>query len=379
VTVLALIAVAVGARPGSSNADTQLYWSTPVTIVSGLPRANLPSLVYTRDGVAHAMWESNGELYYAYQQPSRPWSTPVPVAAGLAPSMIADAKGDLHALFSNQFNGNYEIYYIHRQGSTWSLPVNVSHTSGSSGRPVLAQSTDGKLQAVWMDSTPGYWVIYHGVWNGTFWSSAPVPNARGQVPSFASSPAGIMFLAWQDKVPTASNTDGLYDVFESELVDSGWSLPVNVSDSPDVDSLGVSIAATYDGVVHTTWAEQGQQIEYSYGRDVYWSEPQLVWNASSPPHAPHITADSGGYLSIAWDQFEAIWTVRALARPAEWPKPTMAAASPGYLKDVTIALLPSNGVAVSWVRTISPDDTAVLASWQTVALQPRTWMPLLSR
>jgi hypothetical protein len=380
VAVLALIAVALAARPGNSNADTQSSpWSAPAAIASGLTHAALPSLAYTRDGVAHALWESDGQLYYAFQAPNQPWTEPVPVAAGLAPSMIVDSQGQLHALFYNQFMRNYEIYYIHREESTWSLPTNVSHTSGASGRPVLTQAGDGTLHAAWMDNTPGYWTIYHGVWNGVFWSSTPVPNARGQVPSLASSPAGILFLAWQDKVPTAENPSGQYDVFVSELADGTWSLPVNVSDSPSQDSLGVSIAATQDSVVHTTWADLSQHIQYCYGRDVYWSQPQVVWSASTPAHAPRIIADAGSYLSIAWDQLETIWTTRAHAMPAAWPKPAVVAAPIGALKDVTMALLPASGVTIGWVQASGPGQVGVYATWQATALERRSWIPLTSK
>lgn len=376
--MLALSAVAMLARPVPTAADLQSPWSVPIPIASGLTHAALPSLAYTRDGVAHAIWESNGGLYYANQQANLAWSNPVRVASGLAPSMTVDANGELHAVFANQFNGNYEIYHIHRQGSTWSLPVNVSHTSGDSGRPALARAADGSLHAVWMDNTPGFWTIYHGVWSGVFWSSEPVPNARGQVPSLATSPTGTVFLAWQDKVPTAANLTGQYDVFVSELVDGSWSLPVNVSDSPGEDSLGVSVATTQEGVVHATWADLSQRIQYCYGRDIYWSQPQLVWNASSSAHAPRIIAEPGAYLSIAWDQLETIWTTRAQAMTAAWPKPTDVSTRIGALRDVTIALQPTGGVAVGWVQANSPTDYALYATWQASNLKWRTWLPLLS-
>jgi hypothetical protein len=380
VALLALVAVAMVARPANSAADSQSTpWSAPSAIASGLTHAALPSLVYTPDGTVHAIWESNGGLFYSHQEPGRVWSDPVQVAWGLAPSMIATPNGELHALFANQFAGNYEIYHIRRQGSTWSLPVNVSHTSGSSGRPVLVRTEDGVLNAVWMDNTPGYWTIYHGVWSGVFWSSAPVPNSRGQVPSLAASPAGTIFLAWQDRVPSASNVVGQYDVFESELEAGDWSLPVNVSDSPDADSLGVSVAATRDGVVHATWADSSQRIQYCYGRDIYWSQTQPVWSTSSPAHGPRIIADSGGYLSIAWDQLETIWTTRALAMPAAWPKPALVANAVGALKDVTMAVLPSSRIAVGWVQADGPGDVALYTTWQASALQRRVWLPLVSR
>jgi len=378
--VLALIAVAVVSRPAGSAADTQPSpWSTAAPIATGLAQAGLPTMAYTRDGMAHAVWESSGALYYAFQPPNRPWSTRVRVAAGLSPSMVIDANSELHVLFANQFNGNYEIYYIHRRGSTWFLPINVSHTSGRSGNPVLTLAGDGTLNAAWMDNTPGYWTIYHGAWSGVFWSSQPVPYARGQVPSMAAAPTGTIFLAWQDKVPTTANPSGEYDVLVSELTEGRWSLPLNVSDSPGVESLGVSVAATGDGVVHTTWVDQSQLIQYCYGRDIYWSHPQLVWSASSPAHAPRIIADAGSYLNIAWDQLETIWTTRERAMPAAWPKPDVVAAPVGSLRGVTMALLPASGVTIGWVQAVSPGGYGLYATWQATGLERRAWLPLLTR
>jgi hypothetical protein len=62
-------------------------------IATGLVQAALPSLAYTPDGTAHAIWESNGGLYYSYQTPNRPWSKPIRVAAGLSPSMVVNKAG----------------------------------------------------------------------------------------------------------------------------------------------------------------------------------------------------------------------------------------------------------------------------------------------
>lgn len=380
VAVVALLAIAAVSRPTGSDADTQsTAWSTPAAIATGLTQAAPPSLVYSRDGVAHAIWESNNGLYYAYQLPNRPWSGAVRVASGLSPSMVLDAQGQLNVIFANQFLGNYEIYYIRRLGSTWSLPVNVSHTDGGSGNPVLALASDGTLHAAWMDNTPGTWTVYHGTWNGRFWSSQPVPYARGQVPSMATSPAGTVFVAWQDKVPTAANPTGEYDVLLAELEEGQWSLPLNVSDSPGVQSLGVSVATTADGVAHTTWVDSDKTIQYRYGRGNYWSQPQMVWSASTPAHAPRIIADSEGYLRITWDEFGTIWTTRETAMPAEWPKPEVVATPLASVRGVTMGLLPASGVTIGWVEAVKPGDYRLYATWQATALQRRTWLPLLTR
>ena len=346
-------------------------------IATGLVQAALPSLAYTPDGTAHALWESEGGLYYAYRTPNRPWSRSFRVTAGLSPSMVVNQSGDLEALFANQFQGNYEIYHIRRRGGRWSLPVNVSHTTGYSGLPVLAGDAGGALHAAWMDNTPGYWTIYYGTWSGTYWSSQPVPNARGQVPSIAASPGRNIFLAWQDKVPTKANPTGEYDVLVSELSAGIWTLPSNVSDSPGIDSLGVSVTAAQDEYAHTTWVEQGQQIQYCYGKGNYWVEPQTV--TMRPAYAPRIIADSRGYLYIAWDEKEEIWTTHASPRPAAWPEPDLVAAVTGNLKDVTMAFPPAGEPTIAWVQAVGPHGYGVYAAWQGSAVVERFWLPVLMR
>ncbi|MCP6756415.1 hypothetical protein NL533_32810, partial [Klebsiella pneumoniae] len=85
---------------------------------------------------------------------------------GMSPALVAERSGKLHMVFSNEFLSNYEIYYVWRDGGDWSLPINVSHTTGSSSAPALVRTASGALEAAWQDDTPGYSTIYHGSWSG---------------------------------------------------------------------------------------------------------------------------------------------------------------------------------------------------------------------
>ena len=100
------------------------------------------------------------QIYYARQPRGKPWGPARRIAYGMSPTLALDSEGRLHALFANQFLGNYEIYEIRLTDTVWSLPVNISHTSGLSAYPVLAAGADGALDAAWMDNSPGYWTIY---------------------------------------------------------------------------------------------------------------------------------------------------------------------------------------------------------------------------
>ena len=79
-----------------------------------------------------------------------------------------------------------------------------------------------------MDNSPGYWTIYVGQWNGTYWSNQPVANARGQGPTLGFAPDGALYLAWQDRVPTVGNPTGTFHIFLSERRNGAWSLPFDV-------------------------------------------------------------------------------------------------------------------------------------------------------
>lgn len=376
---LLIVTLAAGARPQSGVADTQASpWSIPTAIVTRLTHAALPSLTYTGDGTAHLVWESNRMLYYASRAPGGAWRNPVALAAGMAPSVIADPDGNLHAVFANEFMGNYDIFYVRWRNGAWSLPVNISRTSGYSGSPVLALASDRTLHAAWLDNTPGYWTIYHGTLEGQFWASEPVPYARGQAPSIAASPSGTIFLAWQDRVPGDPALAGAFDIFLSELVENKWSLPVNVSDTPDVESFGASITTSWDGVVHLIWVDQGQQVRYCYGRGWYWSLPQIAWAAPALRGA-RIASEYGSIMHIAWDQGDSLWATQAPARSVTWPKPNLVAQPIGALSDLTLAVMPGGGVAMGWVQTLNPGDVSLYESRQRSRLTARSWLPLVTR
>jgi hypothetical protein len=379
---LALVAAALLARQGIARADPATSpWSSPAAIAVQLVHAARPSLAYTSDGTAHAMWESGGLVFYASRSPGGTWTVPARVATGTAPMMVADSAGNLHAVLANEFMGNYDIFYVRRRNSIWSLPVNVSRTSGYSGQPVIAVAADQSLHAAWADTTPGYSTVYYGKWDGRFWISQPVPNARGQAPALASSPDGSLYLVWQDRASGVGGTSGRYDVFLSEYAGGRWSLPINASDSPDSESLGAHVSTTSDGFAHLVWVEQDRQVTYCYGRGTHWSEPQPVQVVSGVARGPSIITAGNNFLHIAWDEGVTIRATSAPASPPHWPSPSTVASAMANLKDVTLALTSQGRVAVGWVQAWNSGAIDLYESSQVDAAPtaPRIWLPLLRK
>ncbi len=361
-----------------TTADDSSPWSAPVAIATNLNHAARPALAYTPDHVTHALWETNGQLFYAQQRPNAAWSTPIRVAAGTSPVLKVDGAGRLQAVFSNRFLGGYDIYHVSYRAGTWTLPVNISNTSGASYKPALVADAEGGLYAAWMDNSPGYWTIYIGEWDGGFWTNYPVPNARGQTPTLALAADGNLLMAWQERAPTLDNPTGTYAIYLSELAETNrWSMPINVSDQPERDAQGADIAVTDDGFAQLVWIENGQEVRYCFGRSFYWPPAVTVVRAPIVAHGPHIAVERGAVLHVAWDEGDLVRAVSSTPAPGQWPKPSIVAGlDDGAVRDVTLTSTPEGGVAVGWVEVSRPDQAGIYASWQASRFSQHYWLPI---
>ena len=377
---LSLASILALARPTPAQSDTGTSpWISPTAVATGLREAAAPSLAFTRDGVEHAVWQTDGQIYYAAQMPGSKWDSPRRIASGTSPVLVLDTLGHLHALFANQFMGNYEIYDITLVDGKWSLPVNVSHTSGFSMSPAVTAGSDGVLYVAWMDNSPGYWTIYMGRWNGVYWSNQPIANARGKAPTLGMSPDGTLFLAWQDRLPTLENPTGTFHIFLSERRDGSWMLPIDVSARPQVESIGANLTTTADGLAHLTWVDGGQEVRYCFGQGGYWPDPVTVTRAAVQAQGPRILSERSQQLHIAWDEGDMIRAASATPMTLSWPKPSVVTAPLGTLNAIAMTLGPGNEVSLGWIQTLQPSDVDIYESWRPSTLTPRAWLPLIMR
>ena len=301
----------------------------------------------------------------------------------MSPSLVADGTGQLHLIFSNEFGFNYEIFYVVRRDGEWQWPINVSRTTGKSSQPVLVITESGKLAAAWTDDTPGYPTIYFGSWSDTFWSAEPVANARGQAPALAAAPDGTLFLAWQNDDPEQPEDPATFQIFLSELPEPWepltklhWSLPVILSDHPNVDAIGATMGVAR-GTVHVVWVENDQEVIHTYGRDELWSEPQSVSAAADIARGPRLVVEQGSMLYLVWDEGDAIISTTAAALGGTWSSPAVVTNSAANLRDVATSLVPTGGIGASWVQVAGPGDVAVYESQRKSVFARQVWLPVL--
>jgi hypothetical protein len=369
----AAVADPTGATPSAVAASP---WGAPATVAGDLDNAEHAAMAFTRDGAAHAIWETNNRLYAAHQGLNGSWSLQEEVAYGFAPHMLADANGHLHVAFVNSFMGNFETYYVTWREGQWTLPVNMSHTDGYSAHPRLALAPDGGLHATWMDYTPGYWTSYYATWSEPFWSTRPIPSGRGEAPAISVDQDGVVYTVWQDRFSPDGRALGDYEVFLAELRDGVWSPPLNISDSRDINTLGPDIITTSDGTAHVVWIDGDELIRYSYGQGSSWSAPTTVAAAIYYANGAHIAAESDKALHIAWDEEDMVRAASAPPRTTKWPEPQPVANTSDLVRDVCLAPNPSGGVGLSWLQTSDSGKTSFLASQREPVRAQFIYIPL---
>jgi hypothetical protein len=319
----------------------------PINISESPADSRFPALAVSADQI-HVVWEENGRVQHRFRDQSG-WSVVRSVATGEQPAIAMDAAGMLHLILVNEFGDNYEVYHCRWNGTAWTLPRNVSNTSGVSSAPSLAIAADGTLHVVWADNTPGYSVIYHAWWDGRYWINAPIPNALGGAPAVAVSPDGTVHVVWQDRDTPASP----YDIYHSQQSLDTWTLPENLSDTQTEPSTVPDVSAGSSDRVHVVWQEKiggHYTVCYTAGHSGSWSQPESVSTTQSDAYLPCVSAGTEEVLYSGWDDGTSILCRRRLPTGFDGSPVTVVASDPSGMSDVRLALDPDMKLHAVWVQ-----------------------------
>lgn len=347
-------------------------WSAPENVSSSTGRAVNPVVVPSADTV-HLLWEEHGRVYHAVQRAGQ-WSAPRSVATGQRPSAGLSADGAVHVVFSNEFAGRYNVFYVAWANDVWSLPRLVSKTPGMSTFPSLAVDRAGVVHAVWADTSPGYSVIYHG-WLQNTWLNEPLSNARGTAPTLAlDGAAEVLHVAFQ----ASGISNAQREILHMQGRKYEWSLPENISMSPEQESLGVTMACAPDGSTHLAWQEHvGNQahIRYANGRQGAWYPPQPVSDLAVDGREPQIEVTQTRQLSLIWRTGDTIQGTRRELPGGEWLPTKPLVANPGGLDGLTLAGAPGGELHLAWSGWDSSSERAVFHSEHGPLTRPKVYVP----
>jgi hypothetical protein len=345
-------------RPSEHSAE-------PLNVSTSTGNSRAPAIAVATN-LVHIVWEEGSHVYHRILHGGT-WSSSRSVATGEQPAVAVDSTGLAHVVFVNEFGENYEVYYCRWNGTSWSLPRNVSNTSGVSSAPSIAVEPSGMLHVVWADNTPGYSVIYHGYWNGTYWLNEPIPHAMGGAPAIAVSSNGVVDVVWQDR----DAPDLPYEIYHSQWNGQDWSLPENLSDSASEQSLIPSVAMDQNDQAHVTWQEKVDDryaIYYTYGQVGYWSIPERVSENTVDAYLPSAVVRlppqgsgtiGGGVVYVGWDESTvAVYRFKNTGS-GEWSQPSTVLTDPLGVADLQLAVDGSGLFHAVWSERVAADNWEV--------------------
>jgi hypothetical protein len=269
-----------------------------------------------------------------------------------------DASDAAHVLFVNEFGGNYEIYHCRWNGVSWSLPRNVSNTSGVSSSPAVDVTAQGIIHVVWADNTPGYSVIYHAYWNGTYWINGPIPNAFGGAPSVSVGPYDALHVVWQDR----DSPGAPYEIYYSQQTGGRWSLPENLSDTGAEQSVIPSVIADTAGQAHVVWQERiegAYAVHYARGLVGRWSLPEQISEGDTEAYLPSLDVNDWYTVYVGWDENTvALYRQRGAQDPV-WSQCKPVSADPSGVTDLQIRAERAGRIHAVWNQQASGGERDV--------------------
>ncbi len=295
-------------------------WETIAQIASFNATVSAVTSVMDDSARLHLAWEDDSIIYHAFWQDGQ-FVNPVPVAMGKAPVLAIGAGGGLHLTFTHRFIGQQDVYHVFWDGQAWTLPRNVSNTTGVSTMPAIAVDSDKKPHVVWSDtlSGPNFPRVYHATIANGDWINAPVPNSRGTHPAIAVDVLNRLHVVWQDKIPTS----GENDIFHIQRQADVWSVAENVSDTPNGDSVLPQIAcAENEGHTFVVWEEfthDHHVVSFSHGQFARWSWSEVISDNRTSAHWPRIGTTVRGCLHTAWVVSDKLYyRARGIGPNAHW-------------------------------------------------------------
>jgi len=389
---LAVLAAGVWALSAS------VQWSVPVNLSESEVFTEDASIAADSQGRMHVVWSEGARIVHRYRL-EEGWSAPVTVATGFAPALAAGSDGQLHLVFVNRFADVDDVYYVSWQdGSGWELPVNVSDGVERSSSPSLAIASDGSRAVAWGSRSGNLDLIYVAVSDdGVQWASGPVPHAFGVRPKVAIGDGDLM-VAWHGPYDTQGSAA---EVFFSRKSNHQWTLPLDVSASPEVDSMLASLMFEA-GQAFLAWQEDllsGSAVFTSVEDAGVWSLPHQR-SGEEEAYAPALVVGSdGGHL--AWTTDSGVQYVRWEAPSGVWQPIEEVATEQAGARDVRITL--DGSPSLVWLAeaginnddvyystrgaepTVTPSATAIPTASQTAppvaSATPtltRTLMPTLT-
>jgi hypothetical protein len=309
----------------SRSSDGGQNFSAPTNLSSANDPGDStsPQIATDASGNIDVVWEEDsinlGVFFSHSTNGGGSFSPPMnlsPNSAGAsAPQIAVGVDGSINLVWQDTVNFVSVIFFSRSVdgGANFSTtPTNISNDSGNSFSPQIALDSNGNINIVWVDDTPGNFAVFFkrsdnsaSFKNATInVSNNPVSSSPGNCdrPQIGVDAKGNIELVWQHN-PTSVFT---HQVFSARSTDGGttFSIPQNRSnDSGDATKPWLTVDGSGGfnlGWQDTTVPKANIFFTQSVDTGATFSAPQNLSKDSGASSDMQIVADKNGNLDVVW-------------------------------------------------------------------------------
>jgi hypothetical protein len=201
----------------TTSTDLGAHWSKPYNLSETPGVSKHAAIAVEKSGAIDVIWADSNEegkmpdiFFSRFSSGAHTWSAPIDISntPGVSsdPALAIGPDNSINVVWSERevLKTGKEILYVGSidGGKTWSPPLSIGNTVGSSSAPTISAPPDGLLYTAWSDTTSEethsdifYCQCQHGIWTKAVnISKSAGPSAQ---PSITSS-KGKVFLTWSD-------------------------------------------------------------------------------------------------------------------------------------------------------------------------------------
>jgi len=302
----------------SRSTDAGTTFSSPIDLSADAADSANPQVATDADGNIFVVWENDtagalGILFSRSLDGGLTFSAPVFLSTNMggsvSPQMLVDLVGNINVVWEDDSVGAADISYSRsvNSGISFSIPKSLSRSVGNSVNAQIAVDLGGNINVVWENNSPGNFDVFYSrsADNGTTFSlpknlSNDLGHSRN--PQIAVDSSGSVNVLWADNIPPNFNTD----VFFVRSNDGGatFSAVQNLS-----NNIGFSaspwLAVDSGGNVNVTWDDStpgNRDIFFEQSADggATFSAPQNLSNDLGLSSFAQIAADKNANLNVVW-------------------------------------------------------------------------------
>jgi hypothetical protein len=281
----------------------------------------------------------------------------------MTPQAAVDAAGNISVVWEDDTANNSNILFSRSTdgGGTWSTPRNLSNSTGYSFNPRIAVDSNGGINVVWVDDTPGNQdVFFSRSANGGASFSTP-QNLSNDTPDSASPQVGVdtsgnISVVWE-------NDDITYGIMYRHSTDGVTFSTVTNLATNTTGSFGPQMAIGADGSVSVVWEDDFNfQSDISFSRSAdkgaTFSTPKNLSSNSGNSFGAQVAVDPSGNIEVAWTDNtpgnnEILFT-HSSDGGGTFASTKNISNSPGDSGNAVLGTDASNNIYVAWQDNVPP-------------------------